>query len=100
LDEDTDDAAGKDRPGLPGWLNVFNCRSLHTETVDGQVATIYAAPYLQTTAQVSSSDYQIWISNAIGLPLKTEAVTQAGDRKMHVSIRFDQGNAQPPAGVN
>ncbi|OOG56844.1 hypothetical protein B0E48_12220 [Rhodanobacter sp. C03] len=76
-----------------------NCRSLRTETVDGQVATVYAV-LIQTTTPASSSDTQIWLSNASGLPLKTEAVTQAGDRKVHVSAHFDHGNVQPPAGVN
>jgi hypothetical protein len=79
-------------------VSLSNCRSLRTETVDGQAATVYAA-HLQTTTPASSSDSQIWIGNASGLTLKTEADTLEGGRKVHVLTHFVQGNVQPPAGV-
>lgn len=73
-----------------------NCRSLRTEIVDGQAATVYAA-HSQTTAPAASNDAQIWIANASGLPVKTEADEQEGGRRVHASTHLDYSNVQAPA---
>jgi hypothetical protein len=75
-----------------------SCKSLRTEMVDGQAATVYAA-HSQTTTPPASNDAQIWIADASGLPVKTEADEQGGGRKGHVSTQLIYGNVQAPAGA-
>ena len=79
-------------------LTFSDCKSLRTETVNGQAATVYAAHY-RTTAPAGSSDAQIWIDNASGLPVQTEADGQAEGRKVHTSTHLSYSNVQAPAGA-
>ncbi|MEO6967339.1 MAG: hypothetical protein ABI132_02630 [Rhodanobacteraceae bacterium] len=74
------------------------CKSLRTEMVAGQAATVYAARERLTS--VGEDDHsQFWIGNASGLPLKSESDSQHGGQPSHVSPRFTYDNVQPPAGV-
>jgi hypothetical protein len=73
-----------------------NCQPLRTEMVDGQATTVYAA-HSRTTTPAASNDAQIWIADASGLSVKTEADEQEGGRKMHVSTRLDYSGVQAPA---
>ena len=46
------------------------------------------------------SDAQTWISKSKRLPLRTEEDLDTGEGdKQHMSIRYEYGNIQPPAGV-
>lgn len=79
-------------------ITLSHCKSLRTEMVDGQAATVYAA---HLTTPGTSSDAQIWIGNASGLTLKTESDTQTGPGKGHTSTHMRYGNVQAPtAGVH
>lgn len=74
------------------------CKTLRTETLDGQVATVYAGHERLTS--VGEDDHsQFWIGNSSGLPLKSESDNQTPAGKMHVSSHFTYSNVQAPAGV-
>ena len=79
-------------------LSFSNCKSLRTEAVDGQAATVYAA-HSQTTTPAFGSDAQIWIG-ANGLPLRSESDVPTGPGKGHTSTRMAYDNVHAPAGVN
>ncbi len=74
------------------------CKSLRTEMVDGQPATVYAAHERLTS--VGEDDHgQYWVGNVSGLPLKSESDSQHGGPTSHVSTHFTYNNVQPPVGV-
>ncbi len=77
-------------------LVFSDCKALRADSVDGQAATVYAAHY-RTTAPASNSDAQIWIADASGLPVQTEADGQAEGRKVHTSTHISYSNVQIPA---
>jgi hypothetical protein len=79
--------------------SMSKCRQVRIETVDGQPATVYAA-HTQTTAPAATSEMQIWIGRAKGLPVKVESDVEMSGRKTHVSKHYEYGNVQAPAGVN
>lgn len=77
---------------------ITECKSLRTETVDGQAATVYAArERLTSTGEDDRGQY--WIANASGLPLKSESDSQNAGHTSHVSTRFTYDNVQAPAGI-
>ena len=73
------------------------CTRLRSEAVDGQAADLYS---VQSKTETFSTDAQIWISSASGLPLlqRTEMHTGGGGSNRH-EVRFDYSNVTPPAGV-
>ena len=75
----------------------MTCRYLHDESVNGEAAAIYVA---HSENEDVKADAQTWISKGKGLPLRTEEDldTGSGD-KQHMSIRYEYGNVQKPAGV-
>lgn len=75
------------------------CKSLRTETVDGQRATVYAV-HERLTATAEDDQSQIWIANATGLPLKLESESRHAGKPTHVSTHFTYANVQPPVGAH
>jgi hypothetical protein len=80
-------------------LTITDCKSVRTEMVDGQVATVYAA-HVRLAADGGDSPTQFWIAHGNGLPLKSESDNTAAGHPMHVSARFTYDNVQPPAGAH
>jgi hypothetical protein len=73
------------------------CRYLRDESVNGEGAAVYSA---RSESEGSKSDSLLWISKSRGLPLKTEMDLDVGQKdKSHMSIRYEYGNVQPPAGM-
>ena len=73
------------------------CRHVRDEMVNGEAAALYVA---HSENDGIKSDAQTWISKSKGLPLKTEEDIDTGDGdKRHMSIRYEYGNVQAPAGV-
>ena len=68
----------------------MTCHRLGEETVDGQATTIYSN-HVDNRGNVS--DNTLWISNATGLPIKTEVKLQNG---MQIVTVFDYSRAQAP----
>ena len=75
-----------------------DCRLLRTEVLEGQATTVYAA-HSRTANPAADSDAQIWIADASGLPVKTEADVQENGRKTHASTHLDYTDVRPPAGA-
>lgn len=78
---------------------MTNCRLLRADTVDGQTATIYSG-HSQTVTPASTTEMQIWIGKANGLPLQVESDVSMFGKKSHTSKHYSYGNVQAPAGVN
>jgi hypothetical protein len=75
----------------------MSCRFLRDETVNGESAAVYRA---QTVTESMKSDATLWVSKRTGLPLRSENdLGGGGGGKMHLAIRYDYNNVQPPAGV-
>jgi hypothetical protein len=73
------------------------CRYLRDETVDGEAAAVY---HVRSENEGVKSQAVLWISKRTGLPLRSENDIDTGDKdKMHLAIRYDYANVQPPAGV-
>jgi hypothetical protein len=70
--------------------NKTTCRYLKDEPVNGEMAGVYS---VHEEAPRSTSDSQIWISKAKGLPLRSEL--DLGP-KMHISTRYEYGNVKAP----
>jgi hypothetical protein len=70
--------------------NKTTCRYLKDEPVNGEMAAVYS---VHEEAPRSTSDSQIWISKAKGLPLRSEQDLGA---KMHISTRYEYGNVKAP----
>ena len=74
------------------------CRHVRDEVVNGEAAAMYVA---HSENDGIKSDAQTWISKSKGLPLKTEEdIDTGGGDKRHMSIRYEYGNVQAPAGVH
>ena len=74
------------------------CRHVRDEVVNGEAAALYTA---HSENDGIKSDAQTWISKSKGLPLKTEEdIDTGGGDKRHMSIRYEYGNVQAPAGVH
>lgn len=73
------------------------CTRVRSDAVDGQAADLYS---VQSKTETFSTDAQIWISPASGLPLlqRTQMQTGGGGSNRH-EVRFDYSNVTPPAGV-
>ena len=71
----------------------YTCKHLPDEVVDGAPATVYGAH--SETEGLGSTDANIWISKASGLPLRSEQ-DLGGDRKMHISVKYDYVNITAP----
>jgi outer membrane lipoprotein-sorting protein len=69
------------------------CHRVGDETVGGQPATIYA---VHSENEGHVSDNKIWVSKALGLPIKSES--HMGD--MVVVSTNDYSNVRVPAGVH
>jgi hypothetical protein len=70
--------------------NKTTCRYLKDEPVNGEMAAVYS---MHDESPKGTSDSQVWISKAKGLPLRSEV--DLGD-KNHVSTRYEYGNVKPP----
>jgi hypothetical protein len=75
----------------------MSCHFLRDETVNGEGAAVYRA---QTVTEAMKSEATLWVSKRTGLPLRSENdLDSGGGGKMHLTIRYDYNNVQPPAGV-
>lgn len=74
---------------------VFSCTRLPDGEVDGTPATVYKVH--SETPDVGSSDAQIWLSKATGLPLRTENDFNTTGTNRHMSIKYDYANIHAPA---
>lgn len=74
-------------------VTVASCTELPDEVVDGKPTTVYHAHYEQK--DLGASDAKIWVVKATGLPIRTDASLQAG-QKTSVSTRFDYDHITAP----
>ena len=73
------------------------CTRVRSEAVDGQAAEFYS---VQSKSATGSTDSQIWIASATGLPLRQHTVMlEQGTIKMQHVVRFDYANVRAPEGV-
>ena len=72
--------------------NKTTCRYLKDEPVNGEMAAVYNV-HTEIESPKGTSDSQVWISKAKGLPLRSEI--DLGD-KMTVSTRIEYCNVKPP----
>ena len=70
--------------------NKTTCRYLKDEPVNGEIAAVYS---MHDESPKGTSDAQVWISKAKGLPLRSETDFSG---KNHVSTRYEYGNVKPP----
>jgi hypothetical protein len=73
-----------------------SCTRLRGEPVDGQAADLYS---VHSKTATSSSDAQVWISSATGLPLRYNATMEQGATKVKSEVRYDYADVRAPAGV-
>ncbi len=73
---------------------ALSCTRLPDGDVDGAPATVYKVH--TEMPDVGSSDGQIWLSKATGLPLRTENDFNATDSNRHMSIKYDYANIHAP----
>ena len=78
---------------------AMSCRHVRDELVDGDMSALY-----QVNEQIDdsiTSDSQVWISIAKGLPNKQEQSVDVGGAlgKSHKVMRFDYSHVMPPPGV-
>jgi len=75
-----------------------SCTRVRSEAVDGQPAEFYS---VQSKTATGSSDSQVWISTASGLPLRqTVTILEQSAVKLKHEVRFDYVNVRAPAGVS
>jgi hypothetical protein len=75
----------------------MTCHYVHDEAVNGEAAAIYA---VHSENQDVKADAQTWISKSKKVPLRTEEDLDTGyGDKQHISISYEYGNVQAPAGV-
>jgi hypothetical protein len=72
---------------------VYTCSRLPDDSVDGVPAFVYKAH--SETPDVGSSDAQVWLSKASGLPLRTEDDFNTGTNR-HFSNKSDYANVHAP----
>jgi len=77
----------------------FTCRQARDESVNGEPATLFIMHYHSEDA---TTDQQVWISKARGLPLKQDIDIGADGApgKNHRSMRYEYTNVRAPAGVH
>lgn len=73
-----------------------SCTRLRSEPVDGQAADLYS---VHSKTATSSSDAQVWIASATGLPLRYNATMEQRAVKVRSEARYDYANVRAPAGV-
>ena len=75
-----------------------SCTRVRSEAVDGQPAELYS---VQAKTASGSTNSQIWISYANGLPLRQHTVMleQGGAKGQH-DVRFDYTDVRAPQGVS
>jgi hypothetical protein len=75
----------------------MTCHYVQDEAVNGEAAAIYA---VHSENQDVKADAQTWISKSKKVPLRTEEDLDTGyGDKQHISIRYEYGNVQAPAGM-
>lgn len=70
-----------------------SCTALPGEVVDGIATNVWQAHYEQ--ADMGASDSKVWIAKATGLPVRTEATLQAGE-KVSMVTHFDYDHITAP----
>jgi hypothetical protein len=68
-----------------------NCTRVRSESVDGEAATLYA---IHHEVEDATSDQQLWISDASGLPLRQ--VVDIAEGPSHYDVHYDYRDIQPP----
>lgn len=75
-----------------------DCRRVRSEAVDGQPAELYR---VQSKTAAGSTDSQIWIATASGLPVRqTVTMLEQGVVKLRHEVRSDYANVRAPANVS
>ncbi|HWF86758.1 MAG TPA: hypothetical protein VG222_17990 [Vicinamibacterales bacterium] len=74
-------------------VKVYTCSRLPDDSVDGVPAFVYKAH--SETPDVGTSDAQVWLSKATGLPLRTEDDFNTGTNR-HLSSKYDYANIHAP----
>jgi hypothetical protein len=75
-------------------VTTASCTALPDEVVDGTPVSVYHAHYEQKDS--GASDAKVWIAKGTGLPIRTDASLQAG-QKTAVSTHFDYDHITAPA---
>ena len=72
-----------------------SCHSVRDESVNGKSAPLYT---MHSETPRSKNDDQIWISRSKGLILRQESdlISNTGNRKTHLSARYEYSNVQAP----
>jgi hypothetical protein len=82
-----------DKTNKTAMKEVISCERAGAEAIGGEASTIYAVDS-KTPGHIGHS--RVWISNASGLPLKTEVKLPGGES---VTSLFDYKNVSPPPGA-
>ncbi len=75
-----------------------DCTRVRSEPVDGRSAELYR---VQSKTATGSSDSEIWISTASGLPVRqTVTMLEQGTVKLKHEVHSDYANVRTPANVS
>jgi hypothetical protein len=75
----------------------MTCRYLRDEAAGGEAAAVYQS---SATTPAGKSSSTLWVSKRTGLPLRSETDIDTGDKDvMHMAMRYEYNNVQPPPGV-
>ena len=76
---------------------VYTCKQLPDEAVGAVAASVYSS---HTDSATATTDTQVWVAKATGVPLKSEVdIIGASGHKSHMSVRYEYENVKVPAGV-
>jgi len=72
-----------------------SCQVVRDEAVNGESATLYS---VHDETSRAKGDHEIWISKSRGLILRqeTDLTSNTGDRKTHLSVRYEYNHVQAP----
>jgi hypothetical protein len=90
----TEEMKAQEQRNLKNTTNV-SCHLVRDESVNGESATLYS---MHSETPRSKNDDQVWISKSKGLILRqeTDLYSKGGNRKTHVSARYEYSNVQVP----
>ncbi len=75
----------------------YECQLVRDEAVEGAAATVWHVH--SVVEDVGTSDGQMWIGKASGLPVKVDVETDGPAGKMHTVSRVEYANVTAPSGV-
>ena len=66
---------------------AYTCKQLPDEAVGAVAASVYSS---HTDSGTATTDTQVWVAKATGLPLKSEVdISSSSGHKSHMSVRYE-----------